>query len=121
METSDESDKDKDAISVPSHYKKYTIQDRWLVIEQPKRERQPGKSYDGPEDAKKIDLAQQFEELLTAQGVQGCQRLERIWPKICQHTIPLKPNAKPSRQPPYTSKRTCVKKIKEEIDKLKEA
>ena len=38
METSDESDKDKDAISVPSHYKKYTIQDRHLVVEQPKRE-----------------------------------------------------------------------------------
>ena len=55
METSDESDKDKDAVSVPSHYKKYTIQDRRLVVEQPKRERQPGKSYDGSEDAKKID------------------------------------------------------------------
>ena len=38
MESSDESDKDKDAISVPSHYKKYTIQDRRLVVEQPKRE-----------------------------------------------------------------------------------
>ena len=62
MESSEESGEDKDAISVPSHYKKYTIQDRRLVGEKPIWEREPGKSYDGPEDAKKIDLAEPGEE-----------------------------------------------------------
>ena len=39
-------------------------------------------------------------------------------PKICQHTIPMKDDAKPSRQCPYTYNDTFAKKIKEEIDKL---
>ena len=33
-----------------------------MVVEQPIREREPGKSYDGPEDAKKIDLVEPGEE-----------------------------------------------------------
>ncbi|MCO5578422.1 hypothetical protein L7F22_032264 [Adiantum nelumboides] len=37
------------------------------------------------------------------------------------YTIPLKSDAKPIRQHPYTYNETFAKKIKEEIDKLKEA
>ena len=58
MDSSDEDSK-AEGLSVPSHYKTYTIQDRKLVVEQPIREKaEPGKSYDGPEEAKKIDLAE---------------------------------------------------------------
>ena len=39
-------------------------------------------------------------------------------PKICQHTIPMRDDAKPSGQRPYTYNDTFAKKIKEEIDKL---
>ena len=143
MESSDESKKDKEAISVPSHYKKYTIQDRRLVVEQPKRERQPGKSYDGSEDAKKIDWAEpgeeprpayiatdlspEEEELLIKTLKEykdifawSYKDLKGIDPEICQHSIPLKSDAKPSRQRPYTYNETFAKKIKEKIDKLRE-
>lgn len=58
-----ESEDKRDHVSVPSHYKKYTIQERRVIIEQPVRIRtEPGKSYDGPKDAKKIDLAEPGEE-----------------------------------------------------------
>lgn len=45
-----ESKKDEhDAISVPSHFKRYTIQDKKIVVHQPIRTSQaPGESYDGP-------------------------------------------------------------------------
>ena len=47
--------------------------------------------------------------------------LKGVDPTICQHTIPVKEDAKSSRQRPYTYNDTFAKKIKEEIDKLKEA
>ncbi|MCO5609451.1 hypothetical protein L7F22_063677 [Adiantum nelumboides] len=47
--------------------------------------------------------------------------LKGVDPSICQHTILLKSDAKPGRQRPYTYNETFAKKIKEEIDKLKEA
>ena len=47
--------------------------------------------------------------------------LKGMDPEICQHTIPMKEDAKPSRQRPYTYNDTFAKKIKEEIDKLKDA
>ena len=47
--------------------------------------------------------------------------LKGIDPEICQHTIPLKSDAKPSKQRPYTYNDNFAKRIKEEIDKLKEA
>ena len=47
--------------------------------------------------------------------------LKGVDPEICQHTIPLKVYAKPSRQRPYTYNETFAKKIKEDIDKLREA
>lgn len=46
--------------------------------------------------------------------------LKGIDPEICQHTIPMKEDAKPSRQRPYTYNDTFAKRIKEEIDKLKD-
>ena len=48
---------ENDGISVPSHFKKYTIQNRKIVVTQPMREPREHGSYDGPENAKKIDLA----------------------------------------------------------------
>ncbi|MCO5585802.1 hypothetical protein L7F22_039737 [Adiantum nelumboides] len=63
MESENEIGTEADKISVPSHYKKYTIKDRRVVIEKPLQERtEPGQSYDGLEDAKKIDLAEPGEE-----------------------------------------------------------
>ncbi|MCO5557895.1 hypothetical protein L7F22_011467 [Adiantum nelumboides] len=46
--------------------------------------------------------------------------LKGVDPSICQHTILLKSDAKPSRQRPYTYNEMFARKIKEEIDKLKE-
>ena len=46
MET-DESD--KEGLSAPSHFKRYTIQERKIVLQQPRREKKkPGESYNGP-------------------------------------------------------------------------
>ncbi|MCO5561848.1 hypothetical protein L7F22_015472 [Adiantum nelumboides] len=88
-------DANSDKMDVPSHYKKYTIQDRKIIVQQSMRElKELGTSYD---DLKGVD------------------------PSICQHTIPLKSDAKPSRQHPYTYNETFARKIKKEIDKLKEA
>ena len=47
--------------------------------------------------------------------------LKGVDPQVCQHTIPLKANAKPRKQRPYTYNETFAKKIKEEIDKILEA
>ena len=44
--------------------------------------------------------------------------LKGLDPDICQHTIPMKDDAKTSKQRPYTYNDTFAKKIKEEIDKL---
>ena len=41
-------------------------------------------------------------------------------PAICQHTIPLREDAKPSKQRPYSYNDNFAAKIKAEIDKLKE-
>ena len=41
-------------------------------------------------------------------------------PAICQHTIPLQEDAKPSKQHPYSYNDNFATKIKAEIDKLKE-
>ena len=47
--------------------------------------------------------------------------LKEVDPSICQHNIPMVQNAKPTKQRPYTYNDTFAKKIKEEIDKLKNA
>ena len=134
-----------EGVEVPSHYKKYTIQDRHILLQTPERQRtQPGTSYDGPENTKRIDLARPREEAkpvyiasdLTPEEEQeliallmeyrevfawSYKDLKRGDPSICQHTIPMKVDVKPSRQRPYTYNKTFAKTIKEEIEKLKEA
>lgn len=46
--------------------------------------------------------------------------LKGVDPAIFQHTIPLREDAKPSKQRPYSYNDNSVVKIKAEIDKLKE-
>ena len=144
---SDEEEKESDlaCVNVPFHFKKYTIQDKKIIIEQPIREMvEPGKSYDGPENAKRIDLAELGEEpkpayiasdlsyeeetllIKTLKQYKDVFRwsykdLKGVDPEICWHTIPLKPDAKTNRQRPYTYNESFARKIKDEIDKLKEA
>ena len=47
--------------------------------------------------------------------------LKGVDPAICQHTIPMRDDAKPSKQRPYTYNENFANKIKEEIDKLSDA
>ena len=98
----------------------------------------------GPEDAKLIDLANagenprpvyiatdllpEEEELLISTLKEykdifawTYKDLKGVDPAICQHTIPMKEDAKPRKQRPYTYNENFAKKIKEEIDKLLEA
>ena len=44
--------------------------------------------------------------------------LKGVDPSICQHTIPMKEDAKPRKQRPYTYNDNFGIKINEEIDKL---
>ena len=49
--------------SVPSYYKKYTVEERRIVLQKPIREKVvAGVSYNGQEEARKVDLAQPNEE-----------------------------------------------------------
>lgn len=56
---SEDSSKDEAEISVPSNFKSCTIQDRKIVLWQPKRvkPKMMGEYYDEPEGVKKTDLA----------------------------------------------------------------
>ena len=135
---------DKYLVSVPSHYKKYTIEERKVKIQLPDRKNKINTSYDGPEDAKKIDIAEPGEEskpMYIATDLKPEEETELIkllkeyrdvfaWsfkdlkgvdPAVCQHTIPMKEDAKPSKQRPYTYNDNFAAKIKDGIDKLKEA
>ena len=47
--------------------------------------------------------------------------LKGFLPKICEHTIPMKEGAKPTKQRPYTYYDNFGKKIDAEIDKLLDA
>ena len=61
--TTDDSEGEiKSGPDVPSHFKKYTIQDRTLVVQQQMRDPKKNESYDGPEDAKRIDIAEPRED-----------------------------------------------------------
>ena len=126
--------------------KKYTIADHKVILQKPVRQKSetPGVSYDGPEDAKQVDLAKpneeprlvwiatdlahDEEELLvnTLREYQDVfvwsyKDLKGVDPDICQHTIPMRDDAKPSKQRPYTYNDNFANKIKEEINKLLEA
>ena len=50
-------------LSVPEHYKNYTVEEQKIIWQKPNRQ-QPitGVSYEGLEDAKKIDLASPNED-----------------------------------------------------------
>ena len=100
-------------ISVLEHYKKYTVEERKIIWQKPNRQQPITRiSYEGPEDAKKIDLAGPNEDakpVYIAMDLELTkeQRLVEIlqefrdvfaWsykdlkgvdPTICQHTIPL--------------------------------
>ena len=57
----DEEDKDKltTPISVPSHFKKYNMEERKILVQKPNREKVvAGMSYDGQEESRKINLTQ---------------------------------------------------------------
>ena len=49
---------------VPSNFKRYTIADRKILLQQPQRTKikEAGESYDRPEDSKKVDLVEPSEE-----------------------------------------------------------
>ena len=137
---------EEEGIMVPSNFKNYTIQDQRIVTQSPNCERptNPVESYDGPKEVKKIDLAQlgeepkpmyiatnlqtQEEELLIKTLKQyrdvfawSYKDLKGVEPSVCKHTIPMREDAKPRKQRPYTYNDTFAKNIKEEIDKLLEA
>ena len=102
-----------------------------------------GESYEGPEDAKQVDLAWEGEEskkvwiatnltlgkeallISTLKEYQyvfawSYKDLKGVDPTICQHTIPMKEIAQQSRQIPYMYNDNFSNKIQEEIDKLLE-
>ena len=61
--SNEEEDKLTTPISVPSHYKKYEVEERKIVVQKPDKEKVVARvSNDGQEEAKKIDLAQPREE-----------------------------------------------------------
>ena len=101
-------------------------------------------SYEGPEDAKQVDLAangeeprlvwiatdlSQTEEALLISTLKeykdvftwSYKDLKGVDLEICQHTIPMREDVKPTWQRPYTYNDNFANKIKEEIDKLLEA
>ena len=45
---------EEEGITVPSNFKAYTVQDRRIVTQSPKRDKltNPGESYDGPKEVK---------------------------------------------------------------------
>ena len=126
--------------SVPSHYKKYTVEERKIVLQKPTKEKVvAGVAHYGQEEAKKVDLAQPYEEskpvyilanLSEEEEKELIQLLKKFrdvvaWsykdlkgvdPKVFQHTIPMRDNAKPSIQHPYSYNENFAKKIDEEID-----
>ena len=60
METKDNG---SEVLKSLSHFKCYTMKAQKMMIQKPKREPQgPGKSYDGLENSKNIDLAKENEE-----------------------------------------------------------
>ena len=44
---------------IPDNFKKFTIQDRKIILEKPKCQpiKQKGESYDGPKQTKQVDIA----------------------------------------------------------------
>ena len=136
---------DSGILNAPSHFKRYTVEERKIILQHPKREPQKtGESYDGPENSKQVNISgekeepklvwiasklEEHEEKLLLETLKNYKDvfawsykdLKGVDPAICQHTIPMMQDAKPTKQRPYTYNDTFARKIKEEIDKLKEA
>ena len=134
-----------DKLSVHFQYKKYTVANRKIVLKQPMREiPEENISYNLPELSKIVNLAQPGEEskpVKIAQDLTSKEEslifqtlkeyrgvfawtykdLKGVDPTICQHTIPMKLEAKPVKLRPYTYNETFANKIKAEIDRLIEA
>ena len=132
----------KDKISVPFHFKKYTMEHKKIILQQPQRETTGERtSYDAPEQSKSVNLASPNEEpnlVKVAQDLSpkeetkliqtlkdymdvlawSYQDLKGVDPNICQHTIPIKLDAKPVWLKPYTYNENFAKKIKAKIDRL---
>ena len=130
----EDSSKNDKGISVPSHFKRYTIKERKVVVQQSIQMQQaPGESYDGQERSKKIDLAepreeskpswialdlsQEEEELLIETLKEyrdvfswSYKDLKGVDPTIGQHTISMKEDARPTKQRPYTYNDLVAKK-----------
>ena len=126
---------------MPSAFKRYTIQDRTILLQKPTEK---GKSYKGLEDVNQVDLAQEGEEpkrvwitidltpeeetllISTLKEYRDVfawsyKDLKGVDPALCQHTIPMKDTTKPSQQRPYTYNDNFAKKTREKLDKLLEA
>ncbi|MCO5611957.1 hypothetical protein L7F22_066217 [Adiantum nelumboides] len=61
------------------------------------------------------------EELPIEDRIYDFNNLKGVDPEVCQHRIPLKPDAKPVRLQRYRMNPNYAKKVKEEIDKLLKA
>ena len=109
---------------MPSHYKKYTVEEWKIVLQKPNREKVVvGVSYNGQEEAKKVDLAQLEEEPKLVYVLANLSEEEEkelikllkefkdvfVWYykdlkevdlEVCQHTIPMRDDAKPCIQRP---------------------
>ena len=135
----------KDKINVPSHFKKYTVAHKKILLQQPQRETTgKGTSYDAPKQSNFVNLAQPDEDPKLVKIAQDLSLEEEVkliqtlrdymdvfaWtykdlkgvdPNICQHTIPIKLDAKPVQLKPYTHNENFAKKIKAKVDRLLEA
>ena len=62
--SSSPSTEEDDALSIPSNFKRYTIEDRKIKLQIPQKAKplEMGESYDCSEDAKRVDLANLGEE-----------------------------------------------------------
>ena len=133
-----ESDEEKDQINVPDNFKTYTVQNRTIALQKPKRDKptKVGESYDGLEYAKQMDLANPGEDpkpvfIATDLSLEEEELLlQTLWkyrdviawsyidlkgvdPEICKHTIPTRDDAKPHQLCPCTYNNTFARKIKE--------
>ena len=132
-------------MSVPKHYKKYTIEERKIIWKKPNPQQLVADiSYKGPEVAKKIDLTSPGEDAKPVYIATNLKQIEEqslieilqeltdvfAWSYkdlkgvdlvVCQHTIRLHDDAKPSRQRPYSYNENYAMKIEEEINRLREA
>ena len=56
-------DTNSKVLNAPSHFKCYTIKERKIILQHPRREPQNhGESYDGPKNSKQVNLAGENEE-----------------------------------------------------------